>query len=185
MHPIIFSREHHENNINDSDFFIEDLFKELEDDPHWISDLEKLQKNRIALHLAILHEPYLELILEGKKTIETRFSIHRQAPFEQIKKNDIILLKKTSGPVVGLCRVSDAWFYELNQNSWDIIKNEFFKEILVKDPRFWEDKKNSSYASLIRVRDVHQLKSPLDFPKRDRRGWVVLIPRNYNTKLNV
>jgi ASC-1-like (ASCH) protein len=185
MHSIIFGREHDENTLKDSDFFIEDLSKELEDDPHWISDLEKLQKNCIALHLAILHEPYLDLILEGKKTIETRFSIHCQAPFEQITKNDVILLKETSGPVVGLCRVSDAWFYKLNQNSWDIIKNEFFKEILVKDQRFWEAKKNSSYASLIRVRDVHRLKCPLDFPKRDRRGWVVLIPRDYNTKLNV
>jgi ASC-1-like (ASCH) protein len=185
MHSIIFDSDHHEKKLKDSDFFIEDLSKELEDDPLWISDLENLQKNRIALHLAILHEPYLELILEGKKTIETRFSIHRQAPFEQITKNDVILLKETSGPVVGFCRVSDAWFYVLNQNSWDIIKNEFFKEILVKDQRFWEDKKNSSYASLIRIRDVHRLKYPLDFPKRDRRGWVVLIPRDYNTKLNI
>lgn len=185
MRSIIFNRELNTKNNMSSEFFIEDLSKELENDPHWITDFEKLQKKRIALHLAVLHEPYLDLILEGKKTIETRFSIHRQAPFEQITKNDIILLKKTSGPVVGLCRVSDAWFYELNQNSWDIIKNEFFKEILVKDQRFWEDKKNSSFASLIRVRDVHRLKQPLDFPKRDRRGWVVLIRRDYNTKLNV
>jgi ASC-1-like (ASCH) protein len=185
MHSIIFNRANEENNLQDSGFFIEDLSKELEDDPYWVSDLEKLQKNRIALHLAILHEPYLDLILEGKKTIETRFSIHRQAPFEQISKNDIILLKKTSGPVVGLCRVSNAWFYELNQNSWDIIKNDFFKEILVKDEQFWEDKKNSCYASLIRVRDVSRLKKHLNFPKRDRRGWVVLIPRDYNTKLDI
>ena len=184
MSSIIFKQELNIKKI-DSVSFLKSLSQELKDDPNWFNDLEQLQNNKIALHLAILHEPYLDLILKGKKTIETRFSIHRQAPYEQISRDDIILLKKTSGPIVGLCRVSDCWFYKLNKDTLYQIKNEFFKEILVKDEQFWEEKKHSSYASLIRVRDAFSLNYPLEFPKRDRRGWVILMPRNYNTKLNV
>jgi len=181
MSTIIYKRE----KLVDSSFNLTELFEKLGDDSKWIKELPKLQNNQIALHLAILHEPYLNLILKGMKTVETRFSIHRQAPYEQIARDDIILLKETSGPIVGFCRVSDCWFYKLNQNTWDLIKNDFFKEILVKDMQFWDEKKNSSYASLIRVCDVHSLKSPVDIHKRDRRGWVILTRRDYNTKLDV
>jgi hypothetical protein len=184
MSSIIFKREVYRKKIDSSGFLLS-LFKELENNVIWNNDIENIENNRITLHLAILHEPYLDLILKGEKTIETRFSVHRQAPYEQISQNDIILLKEMSGPVVGLCRVSDCWFYELNQDTWSQIKNEFFKEILIKDKQFWEDKKNSSFASLIRIRDAYQFKTPIEFPKRDRRGWVILMPRNSNMKLNV
>ncbi len=162
------------------DSLLDDLSENLEDDPYWEEDLTRLLKSRVALHLAILHEPYLGLILEGKKTIETRLSVCRQAPYKQIAEDDVILLKKTSGPIVGLCRVSHAWFYELDQNTWRVIKDDYFKEILVKDQRFWERKKDASFASLIRVRDAHSLDSPVRISKRDRRAWVVLIRRNRN-----
>jgi len=64
-----------------------------------------------GIHLAVLVEPYLSLILDGKKTIESRFSINRHAPFEQVQRGDVLILKRSSGPIEGLCTVSDAWFY--------------------------------------------------------------------------
>src|ERR1700686_1163065 len=70
-------------------------------------------RNR-GIHLAVLVEPYLSLILDGKKTIESRFSTNRHAPFEQVQRGDVLILKRSSGPVEGLCTVSDAWFYQLN-----------------------------------------------------------------------
>jgi ASC-1-like (ASCH) protein len=176
-------KEFPEKKISIFDSILIELSSRLENDPYWQSDLFKLQNTRISLHLAIVREPYLSLVLEGQKTIETRFSIHRQAPYEQIDKEDIILLKQPSGPIIGLCQVSDAWFYKLNQNSWHIIKNDFFKEILIQDQQFWDDREDASYATLIRVQHVLPLIPPINCPKRDRRGWVVLMPRNYNTKL--
>lgn len=46
-------------------------------------------ENRI--HLAILTEPYLEWILSGKKTVESRFSIHRVPPFGVVSPGDAFL----------------------------------------------------------------------------------------------
>jgi ASC-1-like (ASCH) protein len=55
-----------------------------------------------SLHLAILNEPYLEYILQGKKTIESRFSLTRVPPYKQVSKGDIVFLKQYGDPIVGL-----------------------------------------------------------------------------------
>lgn len=47
-----------------------------------------------TLHLGVFTEPCLTYMLEGKKTIESRFSKHKIAPFYQIKKEDIVFIKK-------------------------------------------------------------------------------------------
>src|SRR5882757_5711201 len=59
-----------------------------------------------GIHLAVFVEPYLSFVLEGKKTVESRFSVNRHAPYEQVRSGDLIVLKKSSGPICGVCRVS-------------------------------------------------------------------------------
>jgi ASC-1-like (ASCH) protein len=126
-----------------------------------------------TVHLAIFVEPYLKFILEGKKTVESRFSSHRCAPYHQVQVGDILLLKRSSGPVVGLCEVASVWFYKLDPDSWDNIKKEFAKDLCIQNPSFWEARRHASYATLIRIRHVLPIK-PASFPKYDRRGWVLL-----------
>jgi ASC-1-like (ASCH) protein len=164
-------------------FFANDLSQLLDSDPIWKDNLLKVISSRIALHLAVFREPYLTFLLEGKKTIESRFSLKRQAPYNQISEGDIILLKRASGPIVGLCQVEDAWFYKLDSRSWREIKNEYFKEIYVQDQSFWDERQFASYATLIRVQNT-RLISPIKYPKRDRRGWVVLLPRESQLKMD-
>src|SRR6202035_5734171 len=60
------------------------------------------------IHLAVFVEPYLTFVLEGKKTIDSRFSVNRHAPFEQVKNGDLLILKQSSGPICGVCSVSHA-----------------------------------------------------------------------------
>ena len=50
--------------------------------------------NSKAIHLAIVNDPYYKYILEGTKTIESRFSNNRVAPYNKISPNDIVLMKK-------------------------------------------------------------------------------------------
>jgi ASC-1-like (ASCH) protein len=47
-------------------------------------------------------EPYLQFILDGQKTVESRFSANRSAPYQQVGKGDVVLLKRTGGPVMGV-----------------------------------------------------------------------------------
>ena len=146
----------------------------------YASAFRELQEGRptCGIHLAVLVEPYLSLILEGKKTIESRFSVNRHAPFEQVEKGDIIILKKSSGPVVGICKVADAWFYRLDPATWPEIES-YAAALCMDDSLFWKEKRGASYASLMRIEGIVRVPS-FDIDKLDPRGWVVLhnaVPR--------
>ena len=131
----------------------------------------------LKLHLAVCVEPYLSYMLDGKKTVESRFSSVKCSPFEKVNKGDLILLKKVSGPIVGLCRVEKLTFYELTPNTLSSIRDEFSKRIC-PGPDFWESRQKAAFATLITISDVQRVE-PFSVGKRDRRGWVTFpLPSN-------
>ena len=109
------------------------------------------------MHLAILREPFLQFILDGKKTIESRFYKNRCAPYNQINEGDVILLKKTSGPVVGLCKVTKAWFYEMDSLSWKEIKDRYGIPLCAQSKDFWQERKHALFATLMKIDDIKRL----------------------------
>ena len=122
--------------------FIEDNVLPNIGDVFWQERLTKFLldgSSPSAVHLAIFVEPYLKFILEGRKTVESRFSSRRCAPYQKVQVGDILLLKRSSGPVVGLCEVASVWFYRLDPESWDNIKKEFAQDLCIQDPRFLGD----------------------------------------------
>ncbi len=157
----------------------------IESDSFWVNYLKKQISQdtpSIRLHLAIFVEPYLQYILKGSKTIESRFSNNRCAPYNTIEKGDIILLKKSGGPVLGICHVVDAWFYHLNKESWQSIKEEFKEALCAQDPEFWNNRKSASFATLIKIDNVKPI-IPFMFYKKDRRGWVILQNKSKQQRL--
>ncbi len=135
-----------------------------------------------GVHLAIFVEPYLELVLAGKKTIESRFSVNRCPPYNAVKKGDLLLLKRSGGPVVGVASVGQVWSYDLDPDSWFLIRNHFAEQLCITDPEFWASKEGASYATLMRVECALRIE-PIPVSKRDRRGWVVLSARNQQQEL--
>jgi ASC-1-like (ASCH) protein len=153
----------------------DDLVSAVSDNVFWKSYLEPLVRDRSApfdLHLAVCIEPFLRYILDGQKTIESRFSSMRCAPYERVKLGDVVLLKKAGGPVVGLCQIASVRFYQLEEDSWREIKT-FATEICAEDPTFWEAREDASFATLMRIKHVQAI-NPIKVEKKDRRGWVVL-----------
>jgi len=125
-----------------------------------------------GLHLAVFIEPYLSFIFEGKKTIESRFNVRKQAPFEQVSAGDVLVLKRSGGPVCGICLISNVWFYRLNPDTWREIES-FAAALCMDESPFWEKRKASSFATLMRIEDA--IKIPDIFiDKVDLRSWVVL-----------
>lgn len=148
------------------------LRQELKQNPFWAEKLRRGSTGDFTLHLAILREPYLRFILEGKKTIETRFAKRPCPPFERVSKGDVIMLKRTPGEVVGICVVETVWFYRLDPKSVALIKSKFGRAICPADPSFWEERKEASVATLILIDKITPVE-PFKIEKRDRRGWVV------------
>jgi ASC-1-like (ASCH) protein len=125
-----------------------------------------------GVHLAILVEPFLSYLLTGRKTIESRFGKTRSAPYRQVGTGDVVFLKRTGGPVVGMLRVDRAEFIELNgDRNWSHVRG--FAEALCADETFWKDRREKQYATLVHVGAVKEI-NPVAVAKRDRRPWVIL-----------
>ena len=75
-----------------------------------------------TVHLAILVEPYLGLVLRGEKTVESRFAKVRCAPCGCVSREDLVLLKRSGGPVVGAFLVGSVWTYGLDPTAWREIR---------------------------------------------------------------
>jgi ASC-1-like (ASCH) protein len=146
------------------------IYKSVSNKSFWE---EKFSSNSHQLHLGIFIEPYLTFILEGRKTIESRFSINRCAPYKKVKNGDILLVKASGGNVVAIAEIQRNWSYILDEQSWEEI-HEFKDALCIIDPKFWEQKKKASYATLMQLINVESLQKPFKFHKRDRRGWIVL-----------
>ncbi len=124
-------------------------------------------------HLAIMSGNYLEKILRGEKTIESRFSRIACPPYKAVAPGDVVLFKHSGGTVRAKAEVLSVVYYA--GLTPDRVANIVADHSggLALEPDFIQTKAEARYATLIFLHRV-ELVSPLSFPKRDRRGWVVL-----------
>jgi hypothetical protein len=148
---------------------VRQIRQNLRDDAQWNSALSLAP----SIHLAVFVEPFLQYVLEGAKSVESRFSTRRCAPFQRVAPGDIILLKAASGPVRGICAVAKTWFYDLRSFPLATLRERYADSICATEDDFWRAREKAEYATLIKLRWVREL-PPLSCPKRDRRGWVIL-----------
>lgn len=161
------------------------LCEVLHEDAFWSRRFQQLQhaeSGTPALHLAILINLYLERILSGRKTIESRFSMQRRAPYQQIQKDDIILLKRSGGPILGIGLVHEVMFYQLTPAVLANIRTMYADELGIDDPNFWSERSHAAYGTLTRLSHVRRL-PPIPFVKRDQRAWIVLQNRVIQPRL--
>jgi len=159
---------------------IHQVCEAIRNDPFWgsrLSDVVHDKSSNNDVHLAVFVEPFLQFMLEGKKTVESRFSKHLRPPHKRVKKGDIILLKRSGGAVVGICQIGSVWFYTLDPEALQAIRDEFAWALCASSPDFWRDRRHMSFATLMRVSNVVKI-GPVPCAKQDRRGWVVLTHRD-------
>ncbi len=124
-------------------------------------------------HLVILKKPYLDAILEGRKTIESRFYRTRHRWLSQISAGDKLFLKASSGPVMATATVAEVRLFDnLNPRQIAGLKEKYNQQIL-GDEQYWEEKANSRFGILVWLKDVNLI-TPRNIRKFDWRAWVVL-----------
>lgn len=141
--------------------------------PAWTAALERMRAGTACLHLAILTEPYYSWLLDGTKTIESRFSRIRCAPYETLAEGDVIAVKKTGGMVTGAFQAGHVRSYQLTPQRVAQLRDKYADQIRATDDEFWQRRIDCAYATLVDVTYVEPLPG-LAFPKKDRRGWVQL-----------
>ena len=119
-------------------------------------------------------EPFLTAVLDGRKTIESRFGVHRRPPYLCVEDGDIILLKRSGGPVVGLALARSAEFYQLSPAILKDIRRRFAFQLFALEDEFWTAREGKQYATLIEIEAPEAIK-PMPLVKRDRRAWVAYV----------
>lgn len=131
-------------------------------------------------HLAIMDKPTIEAILQGKKTIETRFSKNKIVPFGVVSSGDLVFIKPPGGDVIGQFRVKKVFSFEgLTPEDVEKIFQDYGEKISMGDQevdeKYFKEKKDSLFGTLIFISASERLiTSPVTLKKRDMRGWVVL-----------
>jgi hypothetical protein len=154
-------------------FLVDAIAEQLKCRQHWRDRVQLNSSPECAIHLAVFVEPFLRFVLDGKKTVESRFSVNQCAPYNSVKRGDLILIKRSGGPVVGVAEAAKTWFYKLDKEELRSIRTKFGSLLCAEDAAFWKSKSNSCYATLIQLGQVETI-TPIDCLKRDRRGWVVV-----------
>lgn len=157
---------------------IQSVISRVMDDSFWSRRIESYMTPgpmEYALHLAIFVEPYLQLILDGRKTVESRFSTVQCAPYRCIQAGDVILMKRAGGSLLGVSQVREVSFYQNGSDAWTTIRDRFGAEMCPDEAGFWDRMTAAVFGTVIRLERVLKL-PPLACGKRDRRGWVVLRP---------
>ncbi len=151
------------------------LIESLSDDPFWSQFFRRDASSAPApwaLHVAIFQEPFLTWVFEGRKRVESRFSHHQVAPYGEVSVGDVIALKRVGGPVVGVCLATACWSYRLDPKTWCHLRDEFAALLCADNEEFWTTRKDARFATLVSIDHVRSV-SAIDYPKSDRRGWVV------------
>jgi len=124
-------------------------------------------------HLAILRQPFFDMVLNGEKTIESRWSMKKVAPFNKVLVGDEIYLKETGKPATAVAIVKKVEYYHLTPEIVEDIRQKFGKQIGTDYFEDWESTLNKKFVTLIWLDKVKKI-PPKFFPRSHGAGWIVL-----------
>lgn len=133
-------------------------------------------------HLAIYStkafgEDYIEMMLNGIKTIDSKFSYRRTAPYMRLQAGDIIYFKESSGPIRGRIRVRSVVNAELTvpEHVMEFL-SPHYKELGIKDEdhlmEVWRNHASKRYVCQWVMENPEYIREPVRIFKRDMRNWV-------------
>lgn len=131
-------------------------------------------------HLAIFTPDAVKEIFAGRKTIESRFSQKKIAPFSEVSVGDLVYIKPTGGDIAGQFSVKKVIFFEgLEEEDlkklFSIYQENFSFDESSLDQLYFKSKIKAQFGTLIFIGQLEQfITSPLKIEKKDHRGWVVL-----------
>lgn len=159
------------------DIEFDEILGYLRGDDFWLTHLSSAAESGggMGIHVAIFAEPFLSLVLSRRKTIESRFSRYRCAPYGEVFEGDIILIKEVAGPICGVALAGRVWSFDLEREPITRIKERFARDIC-GDDAFWASLEDARYATIIELASTVPV-APTRCDKRDRRGWVSLRSR--------
>lgn len=124
-------------------------------------------------HIVILKQKYFDMILSGEKTIESRFSLNKTAPYGKVSVGDELLLKVTGCDVTATAKVKAVEYYELYPDLVNKIRVKYGKEIGSTKLSEWMDTMTKNFCTLVWLEDVKKVE-PISVKKSCGAGWIIV-----------
>ena len=124
-------------------------------------------------HIAILKQQFFDMVLSGEKTIESRWSMVKVAPYKKVSVGDKILLKETGKDVTATANVKKVQFYELTPEIVEDIRIKYGKKIGTDKFEDWKSTLQKKYCTLIWLDEVTPV-APIKVKRSNGAGWIVL-----------
>ena len=124
-------------------------------------------------HIAILRQPFFDMVLSGEKTIESRWSMNKVAPYGKVSIGDKILLKETGKDVTATAIVKDVKYYELTPEIVEEIRLHYGKQIGTDKFEDWEATLHKRYCTLIWLSNVKNV-APIKVKRSNGAGWLLM-----------
>ncbi len=108
-------------------------------------------------HIAILAKNWLDKIISGEKTIESRWYKNKRTPYENISEGDAVYCKEVGKPVTVKCAVGKVLFFDtLNEEKMTDILEKYGRRIglTVSDVDNLVGKK---YCTLIFLKAIEEI----------------------------
>lgn len=124
-------------------------------------------------HIAILRQPFFDMVLSGEKTIESRWSMNKVAPYGKVNIGDEIFLKETGKDVTATAIVKNVKYYELTPEIVEEICLCYGKQIGTDKFEDWETTLHKKYCTLIWLSDVKEIE-PIKVKRSNGAGWLIV-----------
>lgn len=130
-------------------------------------------------HLVILHKPYLDLILAGTKTVESRLSRRRHPAASRLQQGDRLFLKQAGGDVLALAVAGTITeFRDIPSGGVQRLAEEWWPRVVGGGPDdpYWVSKAAARFALFVELRNVERCRIPPSVFSRRlpwASGWIV------------
>lgn len=129
-------------------------------------------------HVAIIDPRLVGKILDGSKTIESRLSRTRRAPFGHVSRGDEVYFKARGGGFVVAARVSGVVLLSGLTRAGVRAVRRTFGERIGADVGYWRTRAGATFATLVFLEDARAVADgPRYRPvgrRPSRHGWFVL-----------
>lgn len=124
-------------------------------------------------HIAILRQPFFDMVLSGEKTIESRWSMNKVAPYGKVSVGDEILLKETGKDVTAVATAEKVLFFKLTPEIVEEIRVKYGKQIGTDKFENWQKTLQKKYCTLIWLKDVKPIQ-PIKVKRSNGAGWLLM-----------
>ena len=124
-------------------------------------------------HVVILRKIFYDMVASKQKTIESRWNVHKIAPYKKVSVGDELLIKQMGKDVTLKAIVKDVRFYELSPQMADEIKAKYGEQIGLNYYKDWHLARKKKYCTLVWLEDVEKIE-PIKVKKSNGSAWFVL-----------